>query len=224
MNRKLTQKQLLFGFICVDIVLLVTAVILFGYILSHRNSAKETPKTVATPPAMSTSPLPASPSPRFTPTPAPTNTPQPLETASFAAFQFMYVAAQMEVQDRSQETGAEAVAVIGSEDIPRVDIQVMEPLVELTQAQFEVLARSAVSTYFAAPPENIALEDSVTGRAEYSARLILPETAASPELMAYIRLLLTDDHSILAVCLLPKDIDSEAETVFRDVLDSITAK
>lgn len=224
MNRKLTQKQILLGFICVDLVLLLAAVVLFGYILSHSNTAQKSPGTVSTLPAMSASPFPASPSPRFTPTPAPTDTPPPLETASFAAFQFMYDAAQMTVQDRSQETGTETVAVTGSEDIPRVDIQVMEPLMGLTQAQFEVLARSAVSTYFAAPPENISLEDSVTGRTEYSARLVLPETAASPELMAHIRLLLTEGHSILAVCLLPKDIDSETETVFRDVLDSVTSK
>ena len=123
MNRKLTQKQLLFGFICVDIVLLLAAVILFVYILTHRNSTKELLETVSAPPAMSASPLPVSPAPRFTPTPAPTTTPQPPETASFTVFQFTYDAKQMTVLDRSQEVGAETVAVTGSDNIPRLDIQ-----------------------------------------------------------------------------------------------------
>lgn len=217
MNRKPTQKQLFMGFICVDVVLLLAALFLFGYIFSHRRTSTE-PSVGSTSPMVTASP---SASPAFTPTPAPIATPQPLQTASFPAFQISYDAEQLTIQDRSPENGGEAVAVIGSDDIPRVDIQVLEPLPGLRQSQFETLARSAVSTYFAAPPEDISLEDSVTGLSEYSARLVLPETVGSPSLVAHIRLLLEDGCSILAICLLPEEEDMEIADVFLDVLNSV---
>ena len=220
MNRRPTQKQLLVGFICVAMVLLLAAVLLFGYILSHRDNSAEAPTAASVPPAASASPAP---SPAFTPTPAPSATPQPLQTASFTAFQFSYDGENMTVLDRSQEVGGETVAITGTDDIPRVDIQVLEPLPGLRQAQFETLARSAVTSYFAAPPENINLEDSDIGLTEYSAQLTLPETAGSPALVAHIRLLLEEEHSILAICLLPADADAETMTAFQAVWESVTA-
>lgn len=221
MNRRPTQKQLFIGFICVDVLLLLAAILLFGYILSHRGNSNTVPEVVAPTSTASVSP---SPSPAFTPTPTLAVTPQPLQTASFTAFQFSYDAKQMTVQDRSQEVGGETVAVTGSnDDIPRVDIQVLEPLPGLTQSQFETLARSAVRTYFAAPPEDISLEDSVTGLTEYSAQLVLPETVGSPAMVAHIRLLLGSKYSILAICLLPEDTDVETASAFRDILNSVTS-
>ncbi len=223
MKQRPTYKQLLLGFLCVDIVLLLAAVFLFGYIFSHRSSSKKIPETVSPSPELLASPLPTSPSPHFTPTPAPTVTPRPLQTATFTAFHFSYDAAQMAVLDRSREVGTEAVAITGSNDVPRVDIQALEPLPGLTQAQFEILARSAVTTYFAHAPEALTLEDSVTGQAEYSAQLTLPETADSPALLANIRLLLGEEQSILAICLLPADADAKATAAFQDVLTSVTS-
>lgn len=220
MKRKPSPKQLFLGFICLDVLLLLAAVLLFGYILSHRSGTEKASTVTAVPTAAAPTSL--SPSPRFTPTPAPTTTPEPMQTATFASFQFTYADEQLTVTDRSQELETDAVAITASGNIPRVDIQSLPPLPGLSQTQFEILARSAVQTYFAHPPEVISLEDSSMSQTEYSVRLDLSETADSPRLSAHVRLLLGGQHSILVVCLLSEDADMETAETFQAVWASVT--
>lgn len=200
MKRK--RPSLLQIFIGVDMALLLVACIIFGWIFSALHKPENKVLTATADPSAVVSP-PESVPPSPSCPPVPTHTPEPLTVYETEWFSFSYNAGVWTPTDRSSEAGRTAVCLTApGEDLPRLDIQVLEAFPSVFgQEDFRLLARAAVQAYFAETPAEIAEHDMVMEKEVCTAAFVVPAAEDSPALEATVQLGLCNGHGVLSVYL-----------------------
>ncbi len=215
------KKKVFYIFVGLDIVLFITAVVVFGYLFAAFRETRIESQAASQPPQISESAVEMlSPSPIQTPTPTPTPTPQSVYETE--RFRIIYNPQELTLTDRSGETGRTAITLAAAgQDMPRLDIQILETeSPRISQEDFAVLAQASAAAYFADNPAEMTVSNPVMEESVYLAELQIAASDVSPAMEAQIRWIPGTDYGVLAVCLIPQDADP---AWLPDALSSLVA-